>query len=72
MGTERTDRPGPDSLKTLQQIKSSQKKKSRTRKWSREGWLNPLLPSGDGKGRLRVHGGEGRALSFRQGVRNWS
>ena len=51
MGTESTEKPGTDSLKTLQQIKSSQrKKKSHSCKWSREGGLNPLLPSGDDKG----------------------
>ena len=38
-------------MKTLPQIKSSQrKKKSHSCKWSREGRLNPLLPSGDDKG----------------------
>ena len=36
---------------SLQQIKSSQrKKKSYSCKWSREGRLNPILPSGDDKG----------------------
>ncbi len=51
LGSESVDRPGTDSLKTLQQIKSSQKKKkSHLCKWSREGRLNPLLPSGDDKG----------------------
>ena len=51
MGTESSERPETDSLKTLQQIKSSQKKeKSRSCKWSREGRLNPFLPSGDDKG----------------------
>ena len=50
MGTEKSEKPGNDSLKTLQQNKSGQKKKSRSRKWSREGRLNPLLPSGDDKG----------------------
>ena len=51
MGIESSERPGTDSLKTLQQIKSSQKKKmSRSCKWSREGRLNPLLPCGDDKG----------------------
>ena len=45
------ERPGTDSLKALQQIKSSQKKKKlHSCKWSREGRLNPLLPSGDDKG----------------------
>ena len=48
---ESNERPGTDSLKTLQQIKSSQKKKKlHSCKWSREGRLNPLLPSGDDKG----------------------
>ena len=52
LGSGSVDRPGTDSLKTLQQIKSSQKKKKKSRscKWSREGRLNPLLPSGDDKG----------------------
>ena len=52
LGTESVERPGTDSLKTLQQIKSNQrkKKKSHSCKWSREGRLNPLLPSGDDKG----------------------
>ena len=51
MRGESSERPGTDSLKTLQQIKSSQrKKKSHSCKWSREGRLNPLLPSGADKG----------------------
>ena len=51
LGSESKERPGTDSLKTLQQIKWSQrKKKSHSCKWSREGRLNPLLPSGDDKG----------------------
>ena len=52
LGTESVERPGTDSLKTLQQIKSSQmkKKKSHSWKWSKEGRLNPLLPSGDDTG----------------------
>ena len=52
MGGESSERPGTDSLKTLQQIKSSQKKKKKSHscKWSREGRLKPLLPSGDDKG----------------------
>ena len=51
LGSESNERPGIDSLKTLQQIKSSQRKnKSHSCKWSREGRLNPLLPSGDDKG----------------------
>ena len=50
MGTESTEKAGTDSLKTLQQIKSSQKKKkSHSCKWSREGRLYPLLRSGDDK-----------------------
>ena len=49
-GTESTEKPGTDSLKTLQQNKPSQnKKRSHSCKWSREGRLNPLLPSGDDK-----------------------
>ena len=51
MGIGSSERPETDSLKTLQQIKSSQKKKKlRSCKWSREGRLNPLLPCGDDKG----------------------
>ena len=52
LGTESVERPGTDSLKTLQQIKSTQKKKKKSHscKWSREGRLNPLLSSGDDKG----------------------
>ena len=52
LGSESVERPGTDSLKTLQQIKSSQKKKKKSQscKWSRECRLNPLLPSGDDKG----------------------
>ena len=51
LGTECSGKPGTDSPKTLQQIKSSQRKrKSISCKWSREGRLNPLLPSGDDKG----------------------
>ena len=51
VGIESSERPGTDSLKTLQQIKSSQrKKKSQSCKWSREGRLNPLLPCGADKG----------------------
>ena len=51
MGGKSSERPGPDSLKSLQQIKSIQKKnKSHSCRWSREGWLNPLLPSGHDKG----------------------
>ena len=48
VGTEGSEKPGADSLKTLQQIKLSQKrKKSRSCKCSRQGRLNPLLSSGD-------------------------
>ena len=52
LGTETVERPGTDSLKTLQQIESSQKKKKKSHscKWSTERQLNPLLPSGDDKG----------------------
>ena len=51
MGIEGSERSGTDSLKTLQQIQSSQKKKkSRSCQWPREGRLNPLLASGDDKG----------------------
>ena len=51
-GAESVERPRTDSLKTLKQIKSSQKKKKKSHscKWSREGRLNPLLPSGDDRG----------------------
>ena len=44
-----SEKPGTDSLKTLQHIKSSEKKKSRMWTWSKEGHLNPLLTSGDDK-----------------------
>ena len=50
LGTEGSEKPGTDGLKVLQRIKSSQRKKSRSYKWSGEGRLNPLLPSGDDKG----------------------
>ena len=49
IGIEGSEKPGTDSLKTLQQIKSSQKK-LRSCKWSREGRLNPLLPNGVDRG----------------------
>ena len=41
-----------DSLKTLQEIKRSEKKKRQSKmwKWSREGRQNPLLPVGNDKG----------------------
>ena len=46
------EKPGSDSLKTLQEIKRGEKKKrqSKMSKWSREGRQNPLLPAGDDKG----------------------
>ena len=51
MAIEGIEGPATDSLKTLQEIRSTQKKKkSRSCKWSREGRLNQLLPSGDDKG----------------------
>ena len=40
-----------DSLKTLGQIRSDARKKGELYKWSREGWPNPISPSGsDGGG----------------------
>ena len=72
LGSESVERPGTDSLKTLQQIKSGQKKKkAHSCKWSREGRLNPLLPSGDDKGGYVFRGYVG-ARSIRQSVCNWS
>ena len=51
MGPKGSEKLGTDSLKTLHQIKSNEKKKkSRSCKWSKEVRLNPLLPSGDDKG----------------------
>ena len=46
------EKPCSDSLKTLQEIKRSEKKKRQSKmwKWSREGRQNPLLPAGDDKG----------------------
>ena len=46
------EKPGSDSLKTLQKTMHSEKMKwqSKMRKWSREGRQNPLLPAGDDKG----------------------
>ena len=46
------EKPDSDSLKTLQEIKRSKKKKRQSKmcKWSREGRQNPLLPAGDDKG----------------------
>ena len=49
LGGESNERPGTDSFKTLQQFRLSQRKKSHSCKWSREGRLNLLLPSGDDK-----------------------
>ena len=51
MGTEGSENPGAGSLKTLQPIKWGQKKKKTYAcRWSKEGRLNPLFPSGDDKG----------------------
>ena len=51
MRPEWSEKSETDSLKTLQHNKSNgKKKKSRLCKWSREGWLKPLLHSGDDKG----------------------
>ena len=53
MRTQCSEKPGTESLKTLQQIQSNQKKKkkkTRSCNWSREDQLNLLLPSGDDKG----------------------
>ena len=46
------EKPGSDSLKTLHEIKRSEKKKRHSKlwNWSREGRQNPLLPAGDDKG----------------------
>ena len=46
------EKPGSDSLKTLQEIKRSEKKKRQSKMWkcSREGRQSPLLPAGDDKG----------------------
>ena len=46
------EKPGSDSLKTLQEIKRGEKKKRQSKmwKWSREGRQKPLLPAGDDKG----------------------
>ena len=46
------EKPGSDSLKTLQEIKHNKKKKRQSKmwKWSREGRQNSLLPAGDDKG----------------------
>ena len=46
-----SEKQGTGSFKTFQEIKSNEKKKkSRMWKWSREGPMNPLLPSGDIRG----------------------
>ena len=45
-GPEGSETPGTDSLKILQQIRSNEKKWHMS-KWSGEGRLSPLLPSGD-------------------------
>ena len=67
LGSESVERPGTDSLKTLHQIKSSQKKKKKSHscKWSREGRWNPLLPSGDDKGGYVFTERDVGACSFR-------
>ena len=46
------EKPGSDSLKTLQEIKRSEKKKRQSKmwKWSREGRQNPLRSAGDDEG----------------------
>ena len=46
------EKPGRDSLKTLQDIKLGEKTKGQSKmwKWSREGRQNPLLLAGDDKG----------------------
>ena len=46
------EKPGSDSLKTLEEIKRGEKKKRQSKmwKWSREGRQNPLFPAGDDKG----------------------
>ena len=46
------EKPGSHSLKTLQEIRRSEKKKRQSKmwKWSRKGRQNPLLPAGDDKG----------------------
>ena len=46
------EKPGSDSLKTLKEIKRSDKMKEQSKMWkfSREGRQNPLLPAGDDKG----------------------
>ena len=46
------EKPGSDSLKTLKEIKRSEKKKMQSKMciWSREDCQNPLLPAGDDTG----------------------
>ena len=46
------EKPGSDSLKTLQEIKRSEKTKRQSKnwKWSKEGRQNHFLPTGDDKG----------------------
>ena len=45
------EKPGSDSLKTLKEIKRSEKKrKSKMRKWLRKGRHKPMLPAGDDEG----------------------
>ena len=46
------EKPGSDSLKTLQEKKLGEKRKRQSKmwKWSRKGRQNPLLPAGDDKG----------------------
>ena len=45
------EKPGCDSLETLQEIERGEKKRqAKMWKWSREGRQNPLLPAGDDKG----------------------
>ena len=46
------EKPGGDSLKTLQEKKRGEKKKSQSKmwNWSEEGRQNPLLPAGHDKG----------------------
>ena len=49
--TEVTEINDTDSLKTLGQIRFDARKKGELYRWSREGWPNPILPSGsDGGG----------------------
>ena len=48
---EVTDINDSDNLKALGQIRSDVRKKGNLYKWSREGWPNPILPSGSVDGR---------------------